>query len=121
VTEEQVLSFAGASVRSVWTLELLLLLRRTRDRTWTQDELIRESRSSLTAVVEALTVLNRSGMVASEADRYRYAPAAQELDELSGELEKLYSVKPLTVIKAIATAPQDKLQTFADAFRFRKP
>lgn len=78
-----------------------------------------ESRSSLTAVVEATTVLNRSGLIAAEADHYRYAPATQELEELSSELEKLYSVKPLTVIKAIATAPQDKLQTFVDAFKLR--
>jgi hypothetical protein len=119
VTEEQVLSFVGMSVRSVWALELLLILRRNRERTWSQEELIRESRSSLTAVVEALIVLNSSGMVATEADRYRYAPASQELEEFGGELEKLYSVKPLTVIKAIVTAPQDKLQTLADAFKFR--
>lgn len=120
MTEEQVLSFAAGSIRSIWALELLLILRKGRDRAWSTEELIRESRSSLTAVGEGLNLLKRAGMIAPCGELHQYAPADHELEELAGEIETLYSVRPTTVIKAILTAPQDKLRIFSDAFKFRE-
>jgi hypothetical protein len=36
------------------------------------------------------------------------------------ELEAAYAARPLAVIKAILAAPNEKIQTFADAFRVKK-
>src|SRR4051794_28842333 len=50
VSEEEVIGFIREHVGSVYTLELLLLVKRDRDRYWTIGELVRELRSSATAV-----------------------------------------------------------------------
>jgi hypothetical protein len=41
------------------------------------------------------------------------------LDSFVAEAQALYAAKPLAVINAIATAPNEKLRIFADAFRLK--
>lgn len=104
---------------SVWSLELLLLVRRQRDRAWTVQELTDELRASLPIVVSALDAFKRSGLVAHDDDgRYRYAPASTFLAEFGDLVERQYRERPVAVINLIA-APEDRLQQLADAFRFR--
>lgn len=117
--EDDLQDFIQGSIRSVWALELLLLLRRDRERSWGADELVRELRASSTLVDENLNTFQASGLVAVEDGRWRYAPAASVLDALCDRLEQAWRSKPGMVTKAIVMAPNDKLQTFADAFRIR--
>jgi hypothetical protein len=120
VTEEQILAFLRAHIRSLWALELLLLLARDRGKAWQPSDLVREMRSSPVAVGEALRNLQSAGLAASDADnRYRYSPASAELDALASGIAQAYSVRPSAVVKAIVTAPDDKLRIFADAFRLK--
>lgn len=120
MVDADLLEFTQSSVRSVWALELLLLLRRDRERGWTADELIRELRGSATLVGDNLEVFQTSGLVARDAEgRYRYAPASSVLDQVCERLERAYREKPVAVMKAIVSAPNDKLQTFADAFKLK--
>jgi hypothetical protein len=120
VTDEQILAFLRANIRSLWTLELLLLLARERGKAWLPSDLVREMRSSAVAVDEALRNLQRVGLVAADTDnRYRYAPASPELDELASGIAHAYATRPTAVVKAIVTAPDDKLRIFADAFRLK--
>lgn len=51
---------------------------------------------------------------------YRYAPATAHLEGLAQRLEASYSQKPSMTVKAILTAPNDKLRNFADAFRIKR-
>jgi hypothetical protein len=77
-------------------------------------------RSSAVAVDEALRNLQRVGLVAADTDnRYRYAPASAELDALASGIAQAYATRPTAVVKAIVTAPDDKLRIFADAFRLK--
>jgi DNA-binding IclR family transcriptional regulator len=120
VTDEQILAFLRANIRSLWTLELLLLLARERGKAWLPSDLVREMRSSAVAVDEALRNLQRVGLVAADTDnRYRYAPASAELDALASGIAQAYATRPTAVVKAIVTAPDDKLRIFADAFRLK--
>jgi DNA-binding IclR family transcriptional regulator len=120
VTDEQILAFLRANIRSLWTLELLLLLARERGKAWLPSDLVREMRSSAVAVDEALRNLQRVGLVAADTDnRYRYAPASAELDALASGIAQAYARRPTAVVKAIVTAPDDKLRIFADAFRLK--
>jgi hypothetical protein len=120
VTDEQIVAFLRAHIRSVWALELMLLLARERGRTWHPNELVREMRSSSVAVAEALRNLQSAGLAAPDADnRYRYSPASAELDQLAREVEQAYATRPTAVVKAIVTAPDDKLRIFADAFKLK--
>jgi hypothetical protein len=120
VTDEDLLAFVTASVDSVWTLELLLLLKRQPERAWETEELIREMRSSPVVIADALKMLQGTGLVMQNAaGAFRYQAASERLDRLATELEQAYSTKPMTVIKAIVAAPPDKLRIFSDAFKFK--
>jgi hypothetical protein len=119
--EEDVLSFVSATVKSIWALELLLLMYRERNRDWATEELVRELRASTVVVREALASLAGAGLLATdEAGQCRYRPAAEQLDSFVGAAQALYVAKPLAVINAIATAPNEKLRIFADAFRLKE-
>ena len=119
VQEEQVLNFAASSIASIWALELLLLVRQDR-RAWTGDELMRQLRGSDVVIAQGLQRLQSAGLISEDSGRYRYKPYSSEIDVLAHELEILYGLKPVTVISAIANAPQRKLQILSDAFRLKK-
>jgi hypothetical protein len=120
VTEQDVLSFVAASLRSLWALEVLLLLRNDGTKAWRAEEIVRETRSSQTAVGEAILMLQKAGFVAHENGLYRYWPATPNLEIIGAEIQKLYAVKPTTVMKAILSAPHDKLRNFSDAFKLKE-
>jgi len=120
VKEEAVFRFLSGSIRSVWALELLVLLRRGRARSWDPDGLVRELRGSQFVVSEAIHNLKHAGLVAQDAEGLtRYQPATAELDDICDAIEALYAAKPMAVIKAIANAPNEKLRIFSDAFKLK--
>ncbi len=115
------LSFIRASIRSTWALELLLLMRKQAPRAAAPEELVLALRATTSLVNTCLDQLQTAGLVVREDDgRWRYAPAASTLDELTGQLEAAYAERPVTVINAIMATPTDRLKSFADAFRFPK-
>lgn len=118
--DSDLLTFVRQHIGSVWGLELLLLLRRDAGRCWTAEELVRELRASATLVADNLARLEQSGLVAPEADRFRFAPAGPVLEALCGQLEAAYRERPVAVINMIAR-PADPLQSLADAFKFKGP
>lgn len=117
-TGSDFIGFVREHVRSVWAVELLLLLRRDPARCWAPDELVRELRASTSLVTDNLQRLLASGLVAPEDGCYRYAPASPVLEDLCRRLEAAYRERPVTVINMIAR-PADPLQSLADAFRFK--
>lgn len=120
-TEEEVLSFVRSSIRSAWTLEVLLLLRRDARRSWQIDDLVRELRGSVALVRESLHALSALGLLAaSPTEGYYYHAEAAALDELVSALVRLYQDKPTTVLHTIFTSPNDKIQSFSDAFLIKK-
>jgi hypothetical protein len=120
VNETELFDFIRSSIRSVWTLELLFKLRQGSGRPFTPEELVRELRASDVVVSEGLSVLQSAGFVAASDGTYAYAPASPHLDGLAGQLERLHRERPLAVTTAIFSAPTDKLQSLADAFRLKK-
>ena len=120
-SEDNTLEFAAALFRSVWALDLLLTLKRGRDRSWQAAEIIKELRSSQVVVHEALSNLSAAGLVIEDdAGGYRYRPGSAALDEMVSEVEKLYALKPTVVIRKIVTTPNIKLQLLSDAFRIKE-
>jgi hypothetical protein len=115
------LAFVQASFRSVWSLELLLVLFRSDGRCWTRAELLTELRSSEAVVSESIESLVAAGLVVIESDgSVCYRPVGEEERALIVELEDVYRRKPSAVRRAIVQTRSDKLQTFADAFKVRK-
>jgi hypothetical protein len=110
--------FVRERIRSVWALELLLLLRRDAERCWEPDELVRELRASTGLVRDNLSAFEMSGLaVQDDAGCWRYA-AAPILDALAAALEQAYRERPVAIINLIASPP-DPIQGLADAFKWR--
>jgi len=118
---ETVASFIRASFRSVWALELLLHLKRARDRAWSADELVDVLRGSALIVSQSLEGLMRAGLVSIDNDGCaRYQPANSDLDQLVEAAQDLYARKPDTVRRIIVSSANPSLANFADAFRLWK-
>ena len=119
--EADILDFVRSSIGSVWALELLRVVGSRPERAWQHDELVRELRSSPSAIAGAALLLERAGLLASEGEHVcRYRPASPELDHVGDLVRKVYAAKPATVIGAIFEMPDDKLRSFAEAFKFKE-
>ena len=102
MSEEEIIGFIREHIGSVYALELLVLVKRDRDRSWTAGELVRELRSSATAVTEALSRMARAGLVSQRTGgRYAFAPASPRHEQLAAEIDKAYNSTRASVVKAI--------------------
>jgi hypothetical protein len=116
-SEDELRAFVRAAINSLCAIELLILLRRERGKEWPREAIIRELRSSPSAVAQALNHLSRSGLVVEVPEGFRYQPSSPMLDDICRRLETQYATKPASVIRAIFEAPSEKLRIFANAFR----
>jgi hypothetical protein len=107
VAEEEIVAFIRDYLGSVYALELLILVKRHSNRAWRAGDLVRDLRSSGTAVAEALSRLIRAGFVAENpAGRYAFAPLSPRHAQLAAEIEKIYLSTPTSVMKAIGAVPE---------------
>lgn len=105
-------------LRSVWALEILLLLRNRADHPWTVAEVVRELRASNHLVSANLQSLQDSGLILrQDDDAYVFRPASPLLDEFCRLVDETYRARPVTIINLIS-APEDRLQKLAEAFKF---
>jgi hypothetical protein len=108
-------------IRSIWDLEVLLLVQRGASRLWGIDDIVRELRGSQRVVTDALLALKAAGLVAEDSPgQYRYAPASLDIDEAARQLQQAYAAFPVAVAEAIYRAPNRQIRDFADAFRLKK-
>lgn len=116
---EHVDAFIKTTVRSIWGLEALLLLRGAPEQNWSPEGLSATLRGAVPLVQGILDGFARAHIVRRLDDNtYIYAPPA-ETAALIDALAKVNSEFPMAVAKAILLAPNDKVQTFVDAFKFK--
>jgi DNA-binding IclR family transcriptional regulator len=107
VAEEEIVAFIRDYLGSVYALELLLLIKRHSAKAWRAADLVRDLRSSGTAVTEALSRLIRAGFVAENpAGRYAFAPLSPKHAQLAAAIEKIYVSTPTSVMKALGATPE---------------
>lgn len=116
---DEILRFIASSFRSVWALELLLLLK-SEPRPWSHDDLDSTMRASEVVVAKALTGLDAAGLVTIADGRAQYTPVSDEVAALVEQAEALYAKRPDTVRRAIISAASGEAAAFANAFRLRK-
>jgi hypothetical protein len=116
---DDLLRFIGSSFRSVWALELLLLVKRD-PRVWSKDQLISTLRASDLVVTKAIDELVAAGFLSIEGEGARYMPVSQEIAGYVKRAEKLYSARPDAVRRAIVSTSASSATAFAEAFRLRK-
>lgn len=116
--EDDLPALVRRHLRSVWALEILLLLRSRPDQSWTVAEIVRELRASISLVSSNLQNLGKSGLILrQDDDAHIYRPASPLLEEFCRLVEETYRVRPVTIINLIS-APEDRLQQLAEAFKF---
>ncbi len=119
-SREELADFIRSSFRSVWSLELLLLIKREQ-RAWTITEIgaaLRACELVGTICIESRTA---AGLVAPESDQeIRFLPASADLRKLVEETESLYAKQPDAVRRLIiASSSGFSLADFANAFRWK--
>jgi hypothetical protein len=117
---DEVSRFIRASFRSVWSFELLLLLKRERRR-WSHADVVARLRASDLVVSQSVDSLTAAGLIdINEAGDVAYAPVSEREAELVEDAEQLYASRPDHVRRLIVAASSGGLAAFADAFRIRK-
>jgi hypothetical protein len=113
-------SFITRHIQSVEQLEILLLLAKTRPRTWTATALSRETRSNETAVTHSVGRLVDTGLAIRAGDAYQFQTESPELAEQTDLLAVIYHHRMAKVIEFIYQRPDFQIADFSEAFKFRK-
>ena len=121
---EQFCRFIHTAIPSVSAAELLLLIFGNPDRWWTVSDLhsglpsdVNITEAETAACLEALRA---RGLVEFEdKKRARYGAASDALDAQVRTLAQAYNERPVTLIRMIYALRDSKIQSFADAFKFR--
>jgi DNA-binding transcriptional ArsR family regulator len=120
-SKQETSGFIRSTFASVWSLELLLFLRRHADRAWAPSELVTALRGSEVLVARSLHSLFAAGLVdLGEDGTVRYRAASPELETLIDAAAAEYARSPDAVRRTIIAGAGGDLTAFADAFRFRR-
>jgi hypothetical protein len=117
-SSEQLASFIATSFRSVWALEVLLLLKREA-RPQSTGELVVSLRASTAVVNQALGYLVAGGLAASDGGSAEYCPVTPEVAALVDATECAYATRPDHVRRMIIAGTNPSLIAFSDAFRLK--
>lgn len=116
---ETVLRFIDRHIETVEHLEILLLLSE-QNQDWKVSEIFQKIQSSEASVLQRLQQLTAAGLLVNSGPAYRFEPREESLREVVKELAELYHERRVRVIEAIYARKSDAVQTFAEAFKFRK-
>jgi hypothetical protein len=117
-SSEQLATFIASSFRSVWALEVLLLLKREA-RSLSTGELVASLRASTAVVNQALGSLVAGGLAASDGSSAEYCPVTPDVSALVDATERAYATRPDHVRRMIIAGANPNLIAFSDAFRLK--
>lgn len=115
--------FISSFIFSVEQIEALLLLKGDPSLELTPEEVAKRLYTTPESATARLADLHRSGLLSeirSDALRYRFEPRTEQLRAGTEALAEAYAKRKVAVINEIFAAPSGDVQSFADAFRFRK-
>jgi hypothetical protein len=121
---EALRSFIRDNIPDVDAAELLLLLARHSERRFDLYSLLAELTS--TAVTEPiarrhLALFQERGLVVStQASTFQYSPSTPQTDAAVRALMRVYNERPVTMVRMIYALRDEKIRSFADAFRIKK-
>lgn len=119
LSNDELLRFIGSSFRSVWALELLLVLKGD-PRPWPREQLVATMRASELVVSKAVDALVAAGLAVLEDDGASYRPVNADVAAKVDRVEALYASRPDAVRRAIISSSTSGAAAFADAFKLRK-
>jgi hypothetical protein len=120
-TENDVADFIRSTFRSIWTLELLFLLKSDPKRGWMRTDLVAQLRASDLVVAQGVDALLAAGLITIGNDTIvSYQLASPDLAQLTDAVEQMYRQRPAAVRRIIALGGSSDLNAFANAFRLRR-
>lgn len=115
--------FIDRYVDSVERLEVLLLLQRERERSWTAAQVAAELRigpASADRELARLVAGNLASVRVGQDLYYRFDPRPAHVAKAADDLAIEYGENRLSVIRRVLERPATSLRDFADAFRLSK-
>jgi hypothetical protein len=115
--------FVRDRITSVGLLEVLLLLRASPERQWSDEEVGRALSTYTEVAALRLAELVAGGLVqrcGEDDGRFCYAPQRPGDRELVDELTAAFAKRRVAVIEMIFGAPRAAARNFSDAFRLRE-
>jgi hypothetical protein len=107
--EPHLAEFLRASICSLWTLELLLLLHHRPERRWSVEQANRELRATPALVASRLKRLEKIGLVRFDGSNgWRFCPRTEALAAMVDLLADTVCERPFAVVNALL-ARQDKV------------
>jgi hypothetical protein len=114
--------FIQMYVPSLGALEVLLLLLKSPQRSWTVDSITKELRSNTNMIRGFVHFFQSKGVLKNEGENYSLVQGHDAFLRNLQELSELFSERPVTILNEIYSTPKtsSKIQIFADAFRIKK-
>jgi predicted ArsR family transcriptional regulator len=116
-----VVQFILDEIESVPHLEALLLVRNSRPRKWTAEDLSKRlyiSREGIRILLDDL--IRRKLILVESAESTYYYAASEERDQVIGLVDETYRRQVVRVSQLIHSKPSAAVRDFARAFRFTK-
>lgn len=117
-SSNELTTFIASSFRSVWALELLLILKSEAGARST-DELVAHMRASSSIVETAIRELVAAGLANTDGATASFMPISATVAALVDETQQLYASHPSRVRRLIVAATNQGITAFSDAFRLK--
>lgn len=101
-------------IDSAMTLEILLLLRRERDRSWSSGQVVRELRTPAQATEAALRSLSGAGLLSATSETFQFAPQSDQLRTAVDALADVYAGRRVKLIEFLYATPSDRVTRLSD-------
>jgi hypothetical protein len=111
-------NFIVRHVLSVEQLEVLLLIGRCRDRSWTVTELSRELRGNEVSVAHWLRLLVAGQLVVETEDGFRFQSSPENTRAVES-LDRSYRERPVPMIELIYSRPNPHLSADSQSLRIQ--
>lgn len=122
---QELREFIQENIPNIDAAELLLLLARSPDRGHDVKAIADALRPTVVPEAAARRYLahfkERGLVVQLQDDEFRYYPASPDIDAVVRALTKAYNERPVTLVRMIYSLRDEKIRSFADAFRLKKP
>jgi hypothetical protein len=120
---EGVRSFIRECVPNVDAIELLLAMAEHPERTFGMRDLftkIRGTDAPEAMLRKYLASFERFGVIRQQDGEYRFVPAHSDMEGIVKTLSKLYTERPVTLVRLIYALREERIRAFADAFKLTK-
>ena len=119
---QELKTFLKEHIHSVFSLEVLLLLRRERSRSLTAAEVAVELGIE-NDVAQQLSELSSAHLICTannDVAKYRYAPVDERLESLVDQLAAAYAKQRVPILSLILTEHADRIRGFVEAYRLNR-